>query len=461
MPSPYSLGADTQLPPDLAQMAQMGMRALQSGQVAPEDAMANLKKMGFSPFGIPGGKIGPETEGQSNAEDMINQKLAAQKANEAQDNQQQFNAQMGISMSPVAKGSGLTKREEGIQKFLDVDKDQRPQGLSDEEFQKRYGQVTGTPQYQRQEQGLNDVEGYLKGQLDKPTQLDLSPILATIDHWTGSKLAGAYARPESSSAQAKRIMDALQKTQKDRADLETGTTKGIYSGLTGSLGTTSTAMDQIKSFMQAADPSARRTPEDQAIARFVPQVQKDMAELKGSNAALNEADRLLASHTSISDNVFRDKFLKALIGGRVTNYDLMRQSGDTALADRAEQIFESAASGTFSPRNRAEYLDAVRVIREANAHEAQLRMHYWQDVGTKSFQISPERVAPVVDLGALGVGQAPSPAVLKHSAAKTKHAMDASDPTALVRVKGPDGKTYKMPASNLDKAKKQGYQVLP
>lgn len=73
-----------------------------------------------------------------------------------------------------------------------------------------------------QKQGISDYEGLLQQHLDKmgeKNKLDLSPLLALTDSWTGSNLARSYARPQDSRSDIETMAQLQQGLQKARGEL--------------------------------------------------------------------------------------------------------------------------------------------------------------------------------------------------------------------------------------------------
>lgn len=442
------------LPPEMQAIARKGLEALKSGAIPPEthEALAQQGQQalsrpqpapagpaaqppGMSPYGVPGvPQAGPPTQAQAaqgqsgpppivqagpptqSQDAALNARLAAQKAQVAQTNQRFVEAQAGGSpfmpgatqlpdQKPVTPMSGLSNHQKLVNDLMNRETDTRPQGMSPEEIQKQASAISDIPIVRQAQEGLKGQEDLLNMQRgmkrDPLATANLGPLMALQDHFLGSNMAGSYQAPESAGAQQKRIFDALQKIQTDRQALAGNVVSGIKASKGGTLGDIISTGGKTELYQGAADPAAgpAAARADKNVRALMTGVKGDMTELNQANAATQEAQRMLASGGSVLDTTFRDKFLKAMIGGRVTNYDLMRQSGDSALADRAEQIFNSAAAGTFTPKNRAEYEDALRIIQEANAHEAAARLADWRETGLGALGLPAERVDAAIKVG--------------------------------------------------------------
>lgn len=450
--SPYSLGANAdfqldpetvkalaELPPEMQEVAKRGLEAIQSGKV-PAAAHPTLASEGQkilaarlkaaqqggdqgsdqaeaapevpsfpgSPYGVPGGKVGPETREQA-----VNEQLQAAAQKKSATNLSITNAQQSGSsydmpaQHAVGAMSGLSNHQKIVSDLFDKSSDTRPQGMTPEEWNAQTSMISGTPIVDQAQKGLKTQEDMLNMQLGaKRNPLEtanLGPLMALQDHFLGSNMAGAYTPPETASVQQKRIFDALQKVQSDRLGLAGNVIAGVKASKGGLVGDVVTGGQKIEASQGAVDPmgSTGAARADRNARTLMGAAHADMKELNAANAATQEAQRMLASGGSILDTTFRDKFLKAMIGGRVTNYDLMRQSGDTALADRAEQVMNSMANGSFTPKNRAEYQDALRIIQEANQHEAAARMADLRKVGIGGLGMDPDRTDAVLSIGHL------------------------------------------------------------
>jgi hypothetical protein len=67
--------------------------------------------------------------------------------------------------------------------------------------------------------GLKDLEQQIQEYRNQPTQLDLTPLMALSDSWSGSKLAQAYRAPESAQEKMQRLVGLQNQLQQRRAEL--------------------------------------------------------------------------------------------------------------------------------------------------------------------------------------------------------------------------------------------------
>lgn len=506
MGSPYSLGVNTDFDlkehekafdemPEGAQKeaARPVMKALKDGTIKPDELPGLAARgqppqptPGQSPYGLPGvPQAGPPTEAQAAAGQsgppplkQVGPPTAAQAGytppstpSQAALNPVAVKAQFPgpfadqahlAQEAPVAPRSGLSTHDQLINDLKRVSSNTRPQGMAADELAAQGQAISQLPAVARANQGLSDQENYLKmqmGQPRPPLNGDLGGFLAMLSKPGGPNLAEGYHAPETAAAQRNRIMEALQKVQTDRQSLAGNVIAGVKASKGGSLGDILTAADQLKQQQGAVDPltGAGAGLEDRNNRFFLGSIKSSMKELQDANASNQEAQRLLASGTSVGDTTFKDRFLKAMIGGRVTNFDLMRQSGDQSLANKAEQVIRSLDTGNMTTMSRAEYQDALRVMQDATRWESERRIADLRDVGIGNLKLPPDRVEEGLKLGGLDhIGAVPQ-STLDQSANKSAHTVGAAGGATvqrMIRVKAPDGTVGNFPAG---KALPKGY----
>lgn len=121
-------------------------------------------------------------------------------------------------VAPVRPGSGLTKKAaekqqetaQRLSKFATYDDPEQLYAASHA--------AENLPILARQRDNLDGLQEYMKVAAAPDTKLDLSPLMALADQWTGSKLAQSYKRPESAEeARQKAAVYAMKlQDQKDQ-----------------------------------------------------------------------------------------------------------------------------------------------------------------------------------------------------------------------------------------------------
>lgn len=71
----------------------------------------------------------------------------------------------------------------------------------------------------QQKSGISDTQSQLEAYKGMPSQLDISPLAALVDQWTGSNLSQAYNRPVSNEERLKTISGLQNAVQKARGGL--------------------------------------------------------------------------------------------------------------------------------------------------------------------------------------------------------------------------------------------------
>jgi hypothetical protein len=73
--------------------------------------------------------------------------------------------------------------------------------------------------FEEQQKGINENEEILKNYQNQGRSVDLSPLLALTDSWTGSNLSKGYTRPLSSDDYAKQLIAMKNLVQNQKRDL--------------------------------------------------------------------------------------------------------------------------------------------------------------------------------------------------------------------------------------------------
>lgn len=371
MPSPYSTA---NLPP--AVLARLGLDALSSGDVTPEEAANNAAALGFSPYGSPDTRA----------------KLADAGARNALSNQEQLLAQ--VAPQPQAKGSGGKDRVRTQVQDENRTRRQDILTLSQPQISEVAEGWRAQPEVRDAYQGLDRLDNLLAMEAQRPQPVDFKPLAALVDTWTGSKLASASPDVESPAKRSERIMNYANKLQQDRRDVMKGLVDAVGKSRAGTLEQLLTQKLMGERDQQFEDPSLKaRTGgggQDQR-AQFSRDFERAT---EAPRKALQNAQGALATLWSGSKTAQQAfKFLMARASGEkgaLSERDVNAFSGDPSAWNRIERIYTKSAKGELTDADKAD-LELL----------AQVYVKYWSGVLDQEQQYWVENKAPAYR----GVGQ--------------------------------------------------------
>lgn len=257
---------------------------------------------------------------------------------------------------------------------------------------------------QKQLQGANQMEDLLKLQIAKtPVQADLSGLYHLADAWGDGK-SNFSASGGKRGLDVNNVLARLRDIQKSREDVYKDAGQVAKSALGGG-NTTETLLGTIASKLaegtKPGEPPREMSDETKAY-KLQRSIETATKPLKDKALAADHAYQLLSQASQIGDFTFVDQFVKANIGGRVTNFDLARQSGGPSWGRRLDQAITKISEGTLTPENRAEYMGALKVVSDALSKENEMQMQQLRIYGTKGLNMD----SAVVDAmtGAPGAG---------------------------------------------------------
>jgi hypothetical protein len=154
-------------------------------------------------------------------------------------------ANLGRAIPEAPKGSGATNTGHvGLQSDAKTATN-RALFLSAPEIQELAGGIAQIPQVQAVEQGQKKLDDLLAMEMrGQPAQLDLSPLLALTDTWSGSKLLSGYTKPEGGAARRDKLLSYAEKIQDNRRDVAKTIIDAIGKSKSGS--TLDQLVEQIK-----------------------------------------------------------------------------------------------------------------------------------------------------------------------------------------------------------------------
>jgi hypothetical protein len=279
-------------------------------------------------------------------------------------------------VSPSAKGSGLTSKEELSRQMLKGIKDDMKNQLSSqlyadpEQIKELYNQTAQLPAFVDQANGLQNQKDMLAMAASAPSDAWSGPIAGLLQsQFPGQNAAGIAAqaaREETPEQQRDKILAMGGKIQDDQRDLSKGIFDAIGKQKAGtyleSLGTSTNSQDILKALSSAGanDPDkgkrAAGTGGDAKMKlRVFDQFQKysgkDRESLQGAENAVN----LLNSGTKVGDTAV--VALLARASGEVGNlseFDQKQYAGSQAVADRIRRAITKVESGRLDEADRAD-----------------------------------------------------------------------------------------------------------
>jgi hypothetical protein len=282
--------------------------------------------------------------------------------------------QMDIPTPEVAAvpyGSGRTNKQQ-IQGKQDVLKQSvRNTMLTPEEVNQLAETYRQLPEYQNEKRGLNQIEDLLMSKAGAmEPQIDLTPLMALSDAWTGSKFAGSYKKPAD---QSNFLTEQLGKLQTGRKDMAKGITDFIKASKSGvetekllqSLG--------VMGLAQAVDPKPKFNPvtaqnADRAASE---NVIKAATKLQGDAGKARDTfdmiDNLLDKPSVQSLGIASTRIAKGLAGdvGNIAVQEAERNSPHTLgmLLSRAEAFINNNPGQPIDPQITQEIKSIVNRAR--------------------------------------------------------------------------------------------------
>lgn len=329
-----------QLPWD--QIQKMGQAALAKGVISPEEAQANQDQVTSqmaNPAPIPG-----VTLANGERKDL---------------------ASLGAPPMGANTGGKISPYE-----FLLQDK--HPETLSTDQLDNLSTWWDNSSQGKSLNQGIKDQQDLLAMESKKQAPVDFRPIAALVDAQTGSKLAASLPAPPDINKQRHDILDYSNKLQQDKRDAFLGLVKAVH-GSTGG---------NFEELVKSMSPKDSSSSDARNILRLGAYTEHYIKPLEEDLLNIHKGISLLSNNSGINQFIAMDATLKAAIGGRLSNFDIVRQgSGNKAFDDRLGQAIETFMTGKLTPDNRGQYLLAMKTIEQAVQKEKERRISQGHDLG--------------------------------------------------------------------------------
>lgn len=276
-----------------ADLRTRGAIALATGQVSEEEAQAAVSPL-LKAAGLGKGKKNPV--------------LAAARRQAAMPSVGAGMELPDLSVSPVARGSGMTNEEQvkgtdsAAQTSSNKDVAQQLQFMSPEQLNDLYSSTSRLPAFQDQEEGIRLNQDLLKIASQAPTDVFSGPLAGLLQAEFGRNTGTmAQMRGQSPADQRNGILSMVGKIQDDKRDLSKGIFEAIGKQRAGYTMTTIADQLALKSIIdqmnrtKAEDPkkfekTGRAGPN---LNTLVEKHQKRMADLEGTRVTMNVLDELI------------------------------------------------------------------------------------------------------------------------------------------------------------------------
>lgn len=410
MNNPYGLGVAQQDMLDPSQLHEMGMAALQSGLISPEQAMANLNPVLKAIQGkgkknplLSAKKVSPFAPDPSLA-DLDKQKQVQQTGavNVQSGNPAVYTKVEVDHPDAVKQGSGLYS--ENSAKLTDTDSETDKGGtksttnkllsMDPAQFNSMYATAANSPAFAEQMQGVEDQADLLKMSAGGPTDYITGPLAGLLQGEFGRNVSAAMAgrqAPTPAEKQAQ-LLTGMGKLQDDRKDVSKQIIDAIKSQKGGSM-TDVLYNDFIDKKTKEMEASAKAGAQDnqkggqnpmtlrpKLFAAFQTQTKDDREALSNAQNAL----KTLGSGSKVAIAAFKN-FMARASGekGPLTDQDVANFSGDPSLSARLSRTFTKWSEGSLTDEDSAD----MRLL--ANKY-----VEYRKDKLNQSVDYFTKQVAP-------------------------------------------------------------------
>lgn len=134
---------------------------------------------------------------------------------------------------PVAKGSGLTMEEDLTDKQGSGATLNQNVPYTQEQWEEMTNRARQMEEFDKQSKGIDELRDLAGIGMDRPSQLDLSPLVQLAESESGKKIG--YTKPESGDSRLEKLRAYMGKIQDDKRDLFKSMVAGINAGKSGTL----------------------------------------------------------------------------------------------------------------------------------------------------------------------------------------------------------------------------------
>lgn len=356
MASPYSLGANTQMPPVDPEMVKFGLDAIKKGLVSPQQALAAGQQ--FSPY------LSQSPE--------INAGIANQQKNLAQANQEHVMEQVGATAQPsrstaseavqppslpalpsAAPKSGKTFKVDAKNTAEQKTTTNKTIPLGDDQY--AIMDKRAKEQLESLTAGQNGLEDMLKMEQQRPRSFDWG----TFDRWAAALNGHPMAPPkvESEDERSKRIMDYAQKIQQDRKAIADTYLSSIQKQKGGTVINMNGASQSASAENKSQDPTLNQkgSPASQVLS-FARQTNTETKDMRARGELIHSALKILTSGNPTEQNSLPALAARILEGTvRPQLAVIAKEGGDSSGWGRLEQGFTRLATGKVDAENVGQY----------------------------------------------------------------------------------------------------------
>lgn len=297
---------------------------------------------------------------------------------------------MGMRMNPRMQLLGLPDENDTAGMGLD------PSGPMDyAEIARRIREVQGPEQDALRQQIVAGLESQNRI-LDQPSQLDLSPLMALTDAWTGSHLAKTYRKPDSDlqkEAALAKLSDQVSKSGKQLSENEISLLKTAFNvesnrqilGLKDSARAGAAATKDDKDFEKTADEQAADLSK---LTKDASGVRTILNKLNGqlSKAPRDSDGRVIPPGFGVTSDLtsaqgaqqFADKYLPdQILGKELTSKEAqaIKQNAQFLVAEVTklysgaaatdnERAALKAAAGQLKTNSPSQFIEGLETIRQ-------------------------------------------------------------------------------------------------
>lgn len=347
--------------------------------------------------------------------------------------------------------------------------------------------IMGSAPVQGQLEDVKNVQSLLDQIRARKEQLNLNPLF-NIANYISKGQSGKYEYPEAVTDKDKFLLASAQKLIQDKRDianealknqsaLKIGTDTDVRSQFLKEAMAKNLTKEQTikglqlyedvkkaeqergnsdensnKDVQGAKDPTAGARMQSPAmITKWVQtEADKHLIPIMKEQRAMAQGIRMLSDATPVSDFAAMDSFIKGLVGGRVTNFEMSRQQGGRDAEDKIEQAVETVMTGKLTPANRGMYLKAMQTLEQAHGTEAGLIKNQLKEFGTQAGkpEDETERLLQGFMRGTTQPNTAEGKEALRQVNARPQYGKPAT-PAGMVRVVSPTGQHGAVPEAEL------------